>query len=299
VRGRPLAALVAALACGGGALPPAPLAAQAGHRAPPERAAQAGVLLQIRPRPGDTLHMRLDQHVEVTARGQVGAADSTIAVTTTLLLLSRAIVERSDARGTVVRTVTDSVAVASTDGHAAQLSDAARRALVGREVRMLVAPDGAAQLLDAAAAGEEVSTLLSLMPAALPRHPVRPGDTWTGVMRMPVAGPEPPPATRAAESVVRASFRLDSLGAGDLAYISMRGTVSGTAAPDSAARAAAGPVAIAGTLLGMMVVDRRRGWLTDTRSTVSVKSAFAPSDPAKGKATRFVIKVTQRLRALP
>src|SRR5204863_8706541 len=79
------------------------------------RALAAGaqsVLLQIRPRVGDTLHLRLDQQTELTGLRRPGSSSST-SVNTTMRVYSRATVEKSVPTATSVRAVTDSVQLSS------------------------------------------------------------------------------------------------------------------------------------------------------------------------------------------
>jgi hypothetical protein len=56
------------------------------------------------------MRMRLDQRMEMTGTTRVGAGDSTATVVTTLLVISRAFVERRDRDATVLLASTDSVA---------------------------------------------------------------------------------------------------------------------------------------------------------------------------------------------
>jgi hypothetical protein len=104
------------------------------------------------------------------------------------------------------------------------------------------------------------------------------------------AAPLGGPIGAAGNAHVRAEFRLDSLGRqGELAYVSMRGEI----VPDDGRR---GPE-LTGHMTGEMKVDRRRGWMTDSRFSLIVVSLVAP--PAAGMAPmRFVTKVTQRLRTM-
>src|SRR4051812_9484404 len=67
------------------------------------------VLLQIRPRVGDTLSMRLDQQTEMIGVRKTGNKESSGSVITMMSMFSRAIVEQGSATGSTVLTVTDSV----------------------------------------------------------------------------------------------------------------------------------------------------------------------------------------------
>jgi hypothetical protein len=62
---------------------------------------------------------------------------------------------------------------------------------------------------------------------------------------------------------LKATFRLDSISrTGDLAYVSLRGTL----------RRDSPPTVTTGLVTGTLVVDRQRGWLTDSRATIHVTS---------------------------
>ena len=94
-----------------------------------------------------------------------------------------------------------------------------------------------------------------------------------------------------ASAHVRAEFRLDSLGRrGEIAFVSMRGEI----VPD-AARAG---TEVSGRMTGEMQVDRRRGWMTDSRFTLVIVSLIASPGGAAAPPMRFLTKVTQRLRTM-
>lgn len=264
-------ALTLAAILGGGATP---LAAQ-------------GVLLELRPRVGDTVRVRLDQDVEVVATRRIGARDSTVTMTRHLTMHSRSIVERTDPRGATISAVTDSMLVrngatwlrAGTDGARAQL---------------LVAPNGVTRVLDdGGLMTPETSALVSAMPATLPDHPVAPGATWRQTSAMPIPGQrDSAPVGR-----IMATFRLDSLSKyGDVAYLSMRGTLE---RPSGGVRMPKGArYESAGTVEGTVQLDRRRGWLTEVRATIVMKST-ASAPPNGGAPVRMRTRVTQWLRAAP
>jgi hypothetical protein len=55
---------------------------------------------------------------------------------------------------------------------------------------------------------------------------------------------------------------------------------------------------LSGNLSGAMRVDRARGWMTDSRFSVLIKSLVTPP-PASGMAPmHFVTKLTQHLRTM-
>jgi hypothetical protein len=98
---------------------------------------------------------------------------------------------------------------------------------------------------------------------------------------------------------VKATFRLDSLGKnGDVAYISMHGTMERVKS-----RGAAVPgYATSGTLSGTIQIDRRLGWITDSRSSIIVRSTIAAAPARKGEPQgapmQVRTKITQWIRAM-
>jgi hypothetical protein len=258
-------------------------------------AAAQAVRLELHPRAGDTLRMRLTQQVEMTGTMRVGVVDSTSTVVTTLRALTHSVVERSDASGTVLVTTTDSVDVTSTGGHTgrrgAGLAARARRALQGRAVRLRVARDGTTAVVSREGLSPELQAFFSQMPATLPSGPVAVGDRWTRTMDVPAPGGAP-----GAAGGVSATFRLDSLSrGGSLAHLSMRGVIS---RPPAAGAAATVGVAGAGEIVGALVVDRRRGWLSDARTTLTVRSTLTPTGDRAGAPLHFRMRVDEWLRAV-
>jgi hypothetical protein len=249
--------------------------------------AAQGVMLEMRPRAGDTLHLRLDQDVEVVATSKMRGRDSTWKMARTTRVHSRSIVERADRNGATLIAITDSAVVR--DGAAAP-----RRAMSGTRLRLHVAPDGATHVLDAGGVlSPEASALVSQMPATLPGHALEIGDSWQHTVLVPIPGL---PAGAPAGKLV-ATFHLDSMSRyGDVAFVSMRGALArptgGVALPQG------GRFESSGTVIGQLQVDRRRGWLTSMRATIDVRSVLTPS-PASGAAPMHVrTQVTQWLRAV-
>jgi hypothetical protein len=255
--------------------------------------AQAGrVRLEIRPRTGDTLFVRLDQTVEMSGTTRIGAVDSTMRVSTAMQVLSRTIVERGDAGGTQVLAVTDSVAL--TPAPPSADAERARAAMQGQRVRMRVSADGAMALADGDGASSDVRHLLSQMPASLPREPVAVGSTWTRAMPLPEA------ADGKHAGALEVQYRLDSLThGGDLAHISMRGALSRDGAAPGAPRGV--HFSTSGTVSGSMLVDRRRGWMTDSRVTFALRTVVTPPKHAArdsgARPMHIKLNITQRLRA--
>lgn len=250
------------------------------------------VLLQIHPRVGDTLHLRLDQQTELTGTRGRGASAAVTTVTTTMRVFSRAIVERSGPSATYVRAVTDSVRLTTSDSRARDLEDAARQSLEGKVMTLRISPDGTVSLADSGASGSrDVAEAVSLMPAAFPRGPVEVGYTWSRDMPLPGGG-RVAPGGGSANGWLHTKFRLDSLShSGKIAYVSVRGEMN----PDpDASQPSVGAMLQNGSVSGTMLVDRTRGWLTESQFTV-VAHSIVRVPGTDDTVMRFETRVTQRM----
>ncbi len=249
-----------------------------------------GVRLRIQPRAGDTLHTRFEQEMEVTGRTRMGTKDTTLTMRSSMLMLSRVIVQSSDSAGVVVLAVTDSLALLAS-GRPGLIPESQRRALQSGRVLLRIAPEGSATVLDAPATlAPDLHAVVAQMPAMLPKGVVRVGSTWTEAMTIPVSGQ---PGGGAA--LVQATFRLDSLTrGGEVAHVSLRGTIS----RDSAAADLPNGSRLesAGTVTGSMQVDRRRGWWTDSRATITIRSVMHPPTGSSSEPVRFETRITHRMR---
>lgn len=251
------------------------------------------VMLQIRPHIGDTLRMHLSQTVEMTGTTQGARPDPVRSMTTSIEVFTRAIAQRSTSSGTLMETITDSVAMNPASPTA--LAELRRRAMQGKRVSLKVSTDGAMELVDDGDPRSELRSIFGEMPAVLHRSPVSVGAKWTREMRIPLST-EP-----GAVGAVRATFQLDSLGRnGDIAYISMRGTMSRINTPGAAP---AGPgYGTTGQLTGTIQIDRRLGWITDSKSSIIVRSTIAANPSRQGEAERAPMqvrtKITQWIRAM-
>jgi hypothetical protein len=249
------------------------------------------VLLQIRPPIGDTLRMHLSQTVEIT--GTTSGAELVRAMTTSVEVFTRAIAQQWTPNGTLMQTITDSVAM--TPASAASLADLRRRAMQAKNVWLRVSTDGAMELVDDGDPHSELRRIFGEMPAVLSRTSVSVGGKWTREMQIPLSS-EP-----GAIGAVRATFQLDSLGRnGDVAYISMRGTlfrINTLGAPP------AGPgYGTTGQLSGTIQIDRRLGWITDSKHTIIVRSTITPpsrSGERERSPMQVRTKITQWIRAMP
>jgi hypothetical protein len=251
------------------------------------------VLLQIRPHIGDTLRMHLSQTVEITGTTRGARTDSVRSMTTSIEVFTRAIAQQWTSNGTLMQTITDSVAM--NPASAASLADLRRRAMQSRKVWLRVSTDGAMELVDAGDQNSELRHIFGEMPAVLSRTSVAVGEKWTREMQIPLSN-EP-----GAVGAVRATFQLDSLGRNsDIAYISMRGTMSRINTPSVAP---AGPgYGTTGELSGTIKIDRRLGWITDSKSSIIVRSTIATNPSRKGEAERPPMqvrtKITQWIRVM-
>ena len=255
--------------------------------------AQQPVALRIEPPVGETMRMRLDQRVEMSGTTRMSAGDSTATVVTTLVVISRTLVERREREGSVLLASTDSVAASSTGADSVAVATETRRALQGKRVRLRIAPDGATELVGGDAAGNaELNALFSQMPATLPSAPVAVGQSWSRTMVAPMGSAAPGNGG----GKLKATFRLDSLSRnGDRAYVSLVGTLS--RAPS--AKDGWATLQMSGSMTGGLVIDRRLGWISDARMTYTVRSTVSPTSGDTSAAMRFRMKVTQWVRSIP
>ena len=253
-----------------------------------------GVTLQIKPKVGDTLRLRIEQEIETSGVGKVRGADTTITMRSSLLMLARSIVVQSDNDGTVVRSITDSVAVdmGAMDPRVASWSDQARRALQGKEVRVRYSREGSATLVEADPdIPRDLQSVSSQLPATFPRYRVSVGTTWKQRIPIPDAGQGQIAGT------LEAVLRLDSLTQGGRnAHISMRGTLK----RDSTAAAMLGGArrTMTGTVTGFMVLDRARGWVTSASTELSVHSNIEPPAGSAVQPVKMRMRLIQRQRTM-
>lgn len=249
--------------------------------------------LQIHPQAGDTLRTRLDQRSEMIGRRRAGSTETTTSVVASMKLFSRTIVEGSTPTESLVLAVADSVLFSSSDPQASAMNEQAQRLLPGQQIRLRLALDGTAQMMDAAGPRRDLSGgLISLVPAALPTMPVMVGESWTREMALPTPGE----FGRPTDGTLHATFRLDSVSRSrDLAYISMRGEVTPA---DSAPRSRPGPTVHKGTVSGGMVLDRRRGWLVDSRFWVVVHADVVPPASSGVASIHFQTRITQHIHTM-
>jgi hypothetical protein len=258
------------------------------------------VLLELRPRVGDTITMRLDQRTEVTGRREAkapaaaSAAQGSAAMITTSVTFSRAVIESAVTGYTTVVAITDSVLLSTTDQHGQASAPAIQRQLQGQHVRLTVAPDGSlAMPKDGTSPAKGMSRTASLIPATFPTKPVAVGEKWTREAPLPAGTSQ---LGTGIVGHVKATFRLDSLThGGDLAFVSMHGDLLG----DSKAKGADGVATVEdGSVDGYMVVDRARGWLVESQFSIVAHSTLRPTFGVVAQPMHFEVRLTQTLKTL-
>jgi hypothetical protein len=249
------------------------------------------VLLRIQPRIGDTMYTTFVQDVEMIGTRNVHSVDTTMTSRMNIMILSHSLVQASDARGTTVLAITDSVAMEGHGTGAGAPTEALRRAMQGRQARLQIAPDGSATLLASSDdVSPEVEAVYSGMPATLPAKSVAVHGTWERSTYIPIS--QQTDSTHAA--MLHTTYRLDSLSAdGVLAYISIRGTIT----RDSAASVLAEGLRVvsAGTVTGRMSMNRKRGWWVASQLSIAIRSIVTPTaDPSA--AMHVQTRITQSMR---
>lgn len=282
----------------------------------------AGVLLMVRPRVGDTLRLQMEQTIEVSSRPANPAARSAAPVIngtsgttrttpnrppespeygprrsrtsmriTRLTLYAHSLVEASDLTVTTLLATTDSMAMwAGAPGESGE-QEMMPLPAEGRQVRVRVTPDGAMRVNDPPPGAMELGATLAAMPGMLPSTMVRVGDRW----ERDIVLPSLPVSGYRADGVVRARFRLDSLTRGGRdAWISLEGSLH----RDGAARElpAGTRVITAGTMRGLLVVDRQRAWIIDARTTMDVQSEVMAGAGSSSAPLLLDLRIQQRVR---
>lgn len=255
--------------------------------------AQAGsILLQVRPGVGDTIKVRLDQTVEMT--GPPGADGKPVVESGTLVMLATLAIEAVDAEGAMVVSTTDSLRVNSPPNSATGAVLAWGAFAASRAVRFKVAPNGSAYVPSGRGRAVPSTALASAMPATLPPRAIAPGTEWTSVIQIPLASSADPKGT----AKLSATFTFDSLSkSGELAFLSVRGRLMKSDSDPVAATGNRMSVETSGTVQGTVTLDRRRGWITDARTTFSLLSLVTSADPTKAPV-RVRMTISQWLRAM-
>lgn len=261
----------------------------------PALQAQKPVTLQLRPRIGDTIWMRLEQETALSSKRVDLKAPSPTIMATTTVTYSRAVVESGVATSTTIVAITDSVFVSSADQLAKGVPPTNQRQMQGQSARLEIAPDGS--LAMAAENGAPVKAPAprpaSLIPATFPSKPVSVGDKWVREAPLPAG------TSQLGASVVgwvQATFHFDSLTRnGELAWVSVKGKLQSD--PANTRRDGVATVDD-GSVEGYMVLDRARGWLTESRFTIIAHSSLRQPFGVSGQPMSFEIRLVQALKTL-
>jgi len=235
------------------------------------------VLLQIKPHAGDTIAVKVEQRLEITG----GSGEAMRRLTTVTQVFSHAFVTRTTSRGAEVTALTDSIRTATFAG--GRTPPLKRATVKDPSMRLRFSTDGGAELLEGGRSAH-LATAFGPMPATLSGKAVSEGDSWDREMRIPINGED------GAMGRVHARFHLDSLGRnGDIAFISMNGKLSHDHKDGSTSE-------LDGSMTADIQLDRRLGWITDTRAVIDVTSTVRGRD---GQPMKIRTKVTQQLKATP
>lgn len=283
------------------------------------QAAAGAVPLELRPHSADTLRLRLDQTIEiwrgVPRSGKRTAASDVAAV----VVRARLVIQSVDPGAATVIALTDSVRVIASEPFDRSSLLVGVRSLQGKRVPFRIAPDGASALALATSEGLPMSdrgpaadatgagSLFSQLPATLPRTPMLPGASWTRTLEIPLsatldaggAGREGGGTRETAR--LDATFVFDSLSrSGERAYLSVDGRVRRDGTGLNSIGGAETTRITTGEVTGVIVLDRRRGWIAEARSVVTLESEVVPtSRGARERAgTRSRVKITQWMRVL-
>lgn len=250
------------------------------------------ITLEIKPHMGDTIRMRLDQQSEMSGVRRTENGESSALVVNGMSMFSRAIVEGTSGGGTTVLAVTDSVALSTSDGRSRPAALQAEQQLRGQRVRFRVFPDGTVGLAGSSGKpSRDVAEVVSLMPAAFPHAPIKVGESWMRDMPLP-AGNQ---LGAQISGKLHVTFRLDSVThAGEWAFVSMRGEMEPATGPGAAQETTLEK----GYVNGTMLVDRKRGWLTESWFNIVVNSAATPPPSSGVLSMRMQMRITQHMHAL-
>ena len=252
------------------------------------RVGAQALALQIRPHVGDTLRMRLDQQTEMTGVKRTSSGEVTAVVLSTMNMFSRAIVEGTSEKGTALLAVTDSVLFTTTDEQARVRSQRAAEQMRGQRTRFRVLSDGTVGMGDAETASRDVAQVVSVMPAAFPKAPIKVGESW--VREMPLPASQQLGAQLSGKLYV--TFRFDSLThGGEWAFVSMRGELRPAATPP----AGSGATLDKGSVSGTMLVDQKRGWLTESWFSILMTSVITPPLMTGLGSMHMQMRITQHM----
>jgi hypothetical protein len=250
------------------------------------------VTLQVKPRVGDTLRMRLDQESEMTGLRRTSTGEASAMVINSMKMFSRAIVEGSADNGTMLLAVTDSLVLTTSDDRSRAVAMQAAEQMRGQRLRFRVSPDGTVSMAESNdGASREVAQVVSLMPAAFPKGPIRVGESWIREMPLPVGSQ----LGAQLSGKLHVTFRLDSLTHNhEWAFVSMRGEVQPATGPG----AAFGATLEKGFVNGTMLVDQRRGWLTESWFNIVVSSTTNGPAVSGVLSMHMQMRITQHMHTM-
>ena len=256
------------------------------------RSAAQTVTLRVKPHVGDTLRMRLDQQSEMTGVRQTATGEASAMVINSMKMFSRAIVESATDAGTTVLAITDSLLLSSTDDRTRATAAQVEQKIRGQRIGFRVAPDGTVGMVESNdGAPREIAQVVSLMPAAFPKGPIKVGESWIREMPLPVGSQ----LGAQLSGKLHVTFRFDSLThGGDWAYVSMRGEVEPATGPGAASTATLDK----GLVTGTMLVDQRRGWLTESWFSIVVSSTMKAVAASGIASTRMQMRITQHMHTM-
>jgi hypothetical protein len=250
------------------------------------------VVLQVKPHLGDTLRMRLDQETEMTGVRRTNTGEASAYVINSMKMFSRAIVEGSSDNGTTLLAVTDSLILSTTDERSRAAAAQAAAQMRGQRLRFHVAPDGTVSMAESNdGASREVAQVVSLMPAAFPKGAIKVGESWIREMPLPVGSQ----LGSQLSGKLHVTFRLDSVThSHEWAFVSMRGEVQPATGPG----AAFGATLDKGYVNGTMLVDQRRGWLTESWFSIVVSSTTNGPAVSGVLSMHMQTRVTQHMHTM-
>jgi hypothetical protein len=250
------------------------------------------VTLQVKPHAGDTLRMRLDQESEMTGVRRTTSGESSATIINNMKMFSRAIVEGSAEHETTLLAVTDSLVLTTTDERSRAAAAQAAEQMRGQRLRFRVAPDGTVSMVASNDGGSrEVAQVVSLMPAAFPKGPIKVGESWIREMPLPVGSQ----LGAQLSGKLHVTFRLDSLTHNhEWAFVSMRGEVQPATGPG----AAFGATLEKGYVSGTMLVDQRRGWLTESWFNIVVSSTMTGPAVSGILSMHMQMRITQHMHTM-
>lgn len=220
------------------------------------------ILLQLKPHVGDTIRMHLTQTVEMSSRAPGAAEDAIRPVTTSTDVFSRAIPFQWTEGGTLIHAITDSITTPRTSGLSGAV-EFRRLATPIKPAVVRVSLDGAMEIVDDGDPNSEVRHLFAEMPAMLTGRQVSVGEQWSKEMRLPSE------TASGGVGTLKAVMHFDSLSRNsEMAYISIKGTVSRVGSQT-------------GTFIGSLQIDRALGWITDARTTITMRSRAKAPKPVQ------------------